>query len=53
MIYIPPETTLEIVNLEFPWNGKTYKVKKIPYRDNSRNIHDNDTTKNKEASEST
>ena len=51
MIYIPPETTLEIVNLEFPWNGKIYKVKKIPYRDNKGNNYDNDPTPHKEASE--
>ncbi len=52
MIYIPPETTLEIVNLEFPWNGKVYKVNKIPYRSNIRDHYDNDTPKDQEATQS-
>ena len=45
MIYIPPLTTLEIVDLEFPWNGKIYKVKKIPYRSKIREEYDNETAK--------
>jgi len=32
MIYIPPLTTLEQVNLTHPWMGKNWVVKQIPYR---------------------
>lgn len=31
-IYTPPQTTIENVDLDFPWLGKIWKVKKIPYR---------------------
>jgi hypothetical protein len=31
-IYIPPQVTREKVDLIFPWNGKEYKVKEIPYK---------------------
>ena len=30
LIYTPPPTTTEKVELIFPWNGKKYKVKEIP-----------------------
>lgn len=43
MIYTPPLTTLEIVELEFPWSGKIYKIKKIPYKSKIREENDNDT----------
>lgn len=32
LIYIPPLTTTINVELTFPWMGKEYKIKKIPFR---------------------
>jgi len=31
-IYTPPLTIREKVDLIFPWNGKEYKIKEIPYK---------------------
>jgi len=32
-IYIPPLTTRINVDIIFPWMGKEYKVKQIPFKD--------------------
>jgi hypothetical protein len=32
LIYSPPITTIENVDLDFPWLGKIWKVKKVPYK---------------------